>query len=354
MSDVIGWRATRWTTTVLGLPRVSATSTTAYVPSKFCAVRLRRGYSGCVACVQYFFLFLFYMWVGCIYAALISLRPFLMTMGKRRDASVSAAMPWHFPLEFLADVGVVVRVVIGPHHSKRRPLEHCVQLCHFRFSWRRDQHPVRVACVPGPVSTGPWWRLVLVAWLRCMRHATCSCIDCSLPRPAFRQRSSFTTTAARRPACASCTGRCGSTSTTWGARATGRLCSARASTGFRGRFHRGASLRGTASPSPPSATPWCTPIRATLCSRGVVVVDARCGNQRVGMDALDWICQPEQVLFSCQARNQQHSRPSVYTACQGKAMTTRASPRCNSPPYATSNRFCSASYSSAPRFTKAR
>ena len=102
----------RWTTTALGWLRALDTSTTGYVRMLWPLSRrmqqqdsiaahrtplsapapARHALVASTLSVQYFFLFLFYMWVGCMYAALISLKPFLNTMGRRRrDAAVSGA-----------------------------------------------------------------------------------------------------------------------------------------------------------------------------------------------------------------------------------------------------------------------
>lgn len=70
---------------------------------------------------RYFFLFLFYMWVGCIYAALISLPPFLQTMHhRRRDAEgniIRSADRSNIVFCFVisASVGVAISILLAWH-----------------------------------------------------------------------------------------------------------------------------------------------------------------------------------------------------------------------------------------------
>ena len=65
---------------------------------------------------QYFFLFLFYMFVGCIYASLISLRPFMMTFGGGRNALRGGERSTVvFTFVLAVSVGIAISILFAWH-----------------------------------------------------------------------------------------------------------------------------------------------------------------------------------------------------------------------------------------------
>lgn len=68
--------------------------------------------------LQYFFLFLMYMWVGCIYAATITLGPFLGSMSRGPDGrllTMSARSAVSFTFIISISVGMAITMLFGWH-----------------------------------------------------------------------------------------------------------------------------------------------------------------------------------------------------------------------------------------------